>query len=59
MLGFPFESRGAGPFIFGSGLPPPLDWAESVAGIERIKIVIRTMHGRFVFIFIIFSIVNG
>jgi len=36
MLGFPFGRRGAGPFMFGSGLPLPLACAEAGSGQQRI-----------------------
>jgi hypothetical protein len=38
MLGFPFARRGAGPFIFGSGLPLPLACANTVSGFARVDI---------------------
>jgi hypothetical protein len=45
MLGFPFGSRGAGPFIFGSGFPLPLDWAEAEIGVNRTKTARMTTAG--------------
>jgi hypothetical protein len=37
MLGFPFARRGAGPFMFGSGLPLPLACGQA-SGLERMNI---------------------